>query len=149
MLRVQLRPSRRLALVLVTAHVCAAGTLIPLDVPLWSKVAGAIAVVASLVVSLRRHALLRSSGSVTAVELRGGDRAAVHLRTGACLDARILPTTYVSARLTVLNLRLPAHMLATHVVILADSADAESFRRLRVLLRWDYQSRESCGGQCD
>ena len=54
-------------------------------------------------------------------------------------QARVLGTSYVSPRLSVINLRLDGRMFARHMLIVSDNADAECFRRLRVLLRWGYR----------
>ena len=52
------------------------------------------------------------------------------------LDAQVLGTTYVAPWLTVLNLRANGATLARHVLVVPDNADRESFRQLRVVLRW-------------
>jgi toxin CptA len=140
MVRVTLKPSLYLALLLTTAHVACAGLLIPLDMPFWVKLALAGLIAVSLTHSLRHHALRRSLSSFIAVEVREDDRAAVQTRDGEWHDARVLPTTYVSAVLTVINLRIPPRLLARHAVIVPDGIVAEDFRLLRVALRWRYRS---------
>jgi toxin CptA len=140
MLRITLRPSRRLGAVLIAAHAAAAVTLLPLDLPAWAKGIVAVLAAMSLWRVLRRHAALRSSDALTAIELLGQDLAAVETRAGQRREARILPTTYVSPLLCVLNLRVAGRLLPQHALIVADNVDADSFRRLRVLLRWDYHS---------
>ena len=140
MVRVTLKSSLFLSSVLTTAHVACAGLLIPLHMPFWAKLTllGLIAV--SLAHSLLHHALRRSPSSLIALELREDDRAAVQTRDGEWHHARILPTTYVSPVLTVINLRIPPAILARHAVIVPGSVVAEDFRELRVSLRWRYRS---------
>ena len=140
MLRVTLKPSRSLAAVLTLAHSAAAATVIPLETPLWAKSLLALAILASLARALFRHALLRSPGSLRAIELRENDETAVQTRDGAWHEARILGTTYVSPLMSVINLRLEGRMLARHMLIVQDNADAEYFRRLRVRLRWGHRT---------
>ncbi|HYC46314.1 MAG TPA: protein YgfX [Burkholderiales bacterium] len=140
MVRIELRPSPRLAAVLVAAHLFAAAALAPLDLPWWFKLAGALVVCASLVRSLRCHALLRSRAAIMQVDLREGDRAAVRMRGGDWLKARVLGTTYVTPVVTILNVRLPGRRSARHVVLLSDSADEDTLRRARVALRWGYRN---------
>src|SRR5687767_754455 len=106
MLRVILKPSRRLAAVLVGAHGAAAVTLLPLDLPAWAKAVSALFIAVSLVHALRRHAWLRSAASVTAVELHEQDGAALETRGGTRHEARVLGTTYVTPKLCVMNLRV-------------------------------------------
>ena len=139
MLRVRLKRSRLVAAALTLVHLAAAGTLVPLElaIPLKLFIVGVIA--ASLARGLARHALLRTGDAITEIELRDGDRAAVRTRPGVWRDARVLETTCVTARLTVINLKVEGRRLAQHVVIAPDAIDTEDFRRLRVLLRWGYR----------
>jgi toxin CptA len=139
MLRVILKPSRRLAAVLIAAHTAAAFTLVPLALPAWAKAGLALLVAASLGYALYRHAWLRGAGSVTAIEILEHDRVAVETRSGVRHEARVLGTTYVSPGLCVVNLRVEGRLCARHAVILSDRVDAETFRRLRVWLRWGYR----------
>ena len=139
MLRLTLRPSPALAIIFTLAHTTAAGTLVPLDLPAWAKVILALAIVASLAHAALRYALLKGAGCLTAIELREGDRAAAQTRDGTWHQARVLGTSYVSPLLSVINLRLDGRMFARHMLIVPDNADAEYFRRLRVLLRWGYR----------
>jgi hypothetical protein len=142
MVRASLKPSPRLAAVLISTHTVAAGTIVPLDIPLAIKAALAIAVAASLVWSLQRHALLRATRSVIALEVRDRLTAAIQGRDHVWRDARVLGTTYVSAALTVLNLRVPGERLPRHVLLVPDNVDEQAFRRIRVLLRWFRSSPE-------
>lgn len=142
MIRVDLKPSRRLGAALVAAHGAAALTLLPLALPAWAKVLIALCIAASLCHALWRHAWLRSAASVTAIEVREGAGAGVEMRGGECHEARVLGTTYVSAALCVVNLRIAGRLLARHAVVVSDNVDAESFRRLRVWLRWGCRGKD-------
>jgi toxin CptA len=96
----------------------------------------------SLAHSLLRHGFLRTGAALLAIELREYDSASVETPDGQWQEARVLPTTYVSALLTVINVRVPPGVFARHMVIAPDSTDPESFRRLRVWLRWKYRQAE-------
>ena len=48
----------------------------------------------------------------------------------------MLSSSFVSPSLTVLNLRVAGAARPRHLVILPDNVEKETFRRLRVLLRW-------------
>ena len=139
MLRLALKPSRLLGVIVVTAHAAAGVTLAPLDLPAWMKLAAAAGLALSLVHALGYRVMLRGTSCIAEVELLGGDGARLCLRNGAILDARVLETSYVTPLLTVLNLRLVGERWMRHVVLLRDSADAETLRRARVLLRWAYR----------
>ena len=136
MVRASLKRSWRIGTALAICHVAAAAAVVPLDVPLAFSAALAIAIAASSVHSVYRHALLIATRSVLTIEVRDRHTAAVQGRDGALRDARILGTSYVTATLTVLNLRVEGEWLARHVVLVSDNVDEHEFRRMRVLLRW-------------
>ena len=139
MVRVELRPSRYIAVALTAAHSIATVTVLLLDVPVAAKLVLAIAIIASLAQALWRHAFLRSRSALTALELSENDCAAVQSRDGRWHEARVLGSTYVSPMLSVINLRVPARFLACHFVVTRDNSDTEAFRRLRVRLRWSHK----------
>ena len=139
MIRVTLKRSRSLAVLLTAAHIAAIATLLPLDLPIWARVSAVLAIVASLVRSVFRHALLRSSRCLCAIELREKDEAAVQIRDGTWHAARVLGTSYVSPFVSVINLRVEGRIFAQHMLVVPDNAEPEYFRRLRVWLRWGYR----------
>ncbi len=63
-------------------------------------------------------------------------RAAVQGRDHAWRDVRILGTSYVTAPLTILNLRVTGERLTRHVLLVRGNIDEQEFRRMRVLLHW-------------
>ncbi len=139
MMRIALKPSYLLATTMSAAHAAAALILLPLDVTTWIKLVALALIAASLTHALLQYAFLRTGASLVAVELRENDTANVLMRNGNWHQARILPTTYVSAVLTVVNVRVPPRIFACHMVIAPDSLGAEDFRCLRVWLRWKYR----------
>ncbi len=52
------------------------------------------------------------------------------------LETKVLSSSLVLPYLTVLNLKVPNRRWSFNVLVLPDSVDAESFRRLRVWLKW-------------
>ena len=53
--------------------------------------------------------------------------------------SRFAGSTFVSARLTVLNLRPERGRGRNAVLITTDNVDPDGFRRLRIWLRWRYR----------
>ena len=139
LLVVHLKPSRHLAVILGIAHVATAGLLWPLALPLAVKLTGAAVLAASLVFYLRYYALLRSPGAVVVFELSDEMACTLETRRGDRISCALLGSSFVAPYLTVLNLKPAEGFFTRSVVILADSIDAEEFRRLRVLLRWKYR----------
>ncbi|CAG0938085.1 hypothetical protein GALLN_00097 [Gallionellaceae bacterium] len=131
----KLQPSRYLAAVLVVVHGSALAVLFPLTLPVWAKTALAIVILFSLAYHLRRDALLSSRIAVMALLLEE-EQAVLTLRGGDQLAGQVLRTTLVTPFFAVLNVRPQGARLARSVVILPDSLNAESFRQLRVRLKW-------------
>jgi toxin CptA len=136
MVRLTIKRSRLLAAAFAVVHVLAAATLVPLDFPLAAKIAVAVLILTSLASSMWRHALLRYKGSIAGLQVRDMETASFQTRDGLWHEARILGTSYVTPGLTVLNLRTAGARLARHVFLVADNANREDFRQLRVVLRW-------------
>jgi len=132
-LHLSLRPSRTATLVLVCLHAGAALCLVQALGSAALACAGAAALAASLAVSLRRHALLRSPRAVVRITAAGGGSWRLHTRAGRTLHARVAPGSYVHPSLVVLCFHTDAG--AHSVLIAPDMADAAALRRLRVRLR--------------
>ena len=139
---IELRPSRRLALVLLAAHLAALALLATLPVALWWLFSGAALVLLSALRSITHHALRRSPGSVQALEFADRMQLRVRTRDGSWHSGCILSNSTVGVALLVLNIRIEGRRWPTHVVITSDSLDTEDLRRLRVWLRWGPQPQD-------
>jgi toxin CptA len=139
----QLRPSSALTWLFAGGHVLgAAGLWLAPFAAVWS-VAGSLALAAHLIWVLRQHAWRNAAGSVVALELRENCSVSVLTSGGRRGDYQVGRATFVSPLLTVLDLRAEAGHRRCSVLIAPDGLDADSFRRLRVWLRW------RCGGHAD
>jgi hypothetical protein len=143
MVRAAIKPSVRLAVLFASSHAASLAAIVPLDVALPIKAAVALAVVASLVHCTLKHALLRASRSVMTIEIRDYGAAAVETMKHGWRDARILGSTFVTAELTALNLRVEGERLTQHVLLVPGNVAADEFRHIRVLLRWLRDKRDT------
>ena len=133
-LRLELRPSRGLALLIWVPYLLAAGVVPGLDVPFAVSVGLLLACGASLVLQHRRHLPGRGTESVRAIEWLPDGRW--RLLTGAGRwDAVLALPLYEQPFLVILSFRVAGRRRLLHVVILPDMVDADQFRRLRVRLR--------------
>lgn len=134
-LRLDLGASRTLAAVLVAVHggAAAIAALVPLALPLRLVIVALIA--AGLYRGLRDHGMRWGADAITALVVNDDDACAVR-RGGADAweDVRVLDR-WVHPRLTILVVRCERRRWASGIVIPADAAPAEAFRRLRVRLR--------------
>ncbi len=132
---VALRPSAKLARLLVVAHaaaVAAVAFLFPVTLPQLALIA-AIGFNGMISLwSLRR----RRPNDVTALLLTSHDGWQVSLRDGRQIGASLSATPYVTRKLTVLPLKLEDGIVK-RVVLLPDGTDPDAFRRLRVRLRFN------------
>jgi len=132
-LTVSLRPSCILALAL-TLMAGAALACAWISLPVLALVPVASGITLAWVWHLAQ-ALQRGKRAVRALELGEHGRARWQDGSGQWREADILPSSYVSGWLVVVNLRGEGRR-GCSVVLLPDCAAAEELRRLRVWLRW-------------
>jgi toxin CptA len=130
-----LQPSIYFTIALVASHGAALAVLAPLALPLWARTLLALLVLASLLYHIWHDAWLLALSSNKTL-LLDGDMILLVARNGDQVTARVLADSLVSPFITVLNVLPQGAYLARSVIILPDSLDAESFRQLRVWLRW-------------
>ena len=133
---IKLSPSLWLAGTLTAMHGMALTLIWLLPFDLWLKITAVLLLLASLIYHVRRDAMRTSRNAILALQFSPECRCSAQIGSGDWFDAQLLPTSFVSPYLTILNLRFDHARLVKHVVILPDAIDAEQFRRLRVLLRW-------------
>ena len=132
-LQFDLKPSLKLAGLLVVAHVLALGAA-------WVSLTGWPQGLVGLGVLLSgagclAEVLHRSSRAVLSLELREDGRASWRDRNGRWHEGRLGSEHFVSTVLVVLRLDQTGRGLKW-LVLMGDSARPEDFRRLRVWLRW-------------
>lgn len=124
---------------LIMAHCVVIPLVWLLSAALSFKCVVMLMVVISFYYYLRQDALLNFPWSVISFTLTDGKNCVLRMRNGSEKECAVLGISYVSAYLTVLILQPVCYRNLRSVTILPDSADAEEFRRLRVLLRWRWK----------
>lgn len=145
-LRFKIVPSRLLITILSVLHLGAIGLLLPASLPLWAIVVSCLPITVSLLVTWSRAGWITSRLSLSAIWPKFAEAVWDEVDQWHLFDeqqqeypAILLPSTYVSARIVVINLRLENkawYCRHRAIVLLPDNIDAESFRRLRIRLRW-------------
>lgn len=133
-LEISLSPSRRARAWILALAACTFLMTLTLPVAVWLNAAAALALAVWATLSLRsldrgRHALRR-------VRVDGDHRLLLTSALGETQRGRLLPPTYVGARLTTLVWRPDGRRFARADCVLPDMLSPEEFRRLRVLLRY-------------
>ena len=136
MQRIAIRPSAQIAIGLCVAHAAAAAVVWVSPISLEVKTAVTLAIAWSLVYGLVRKAALQAAEAVVALEVSEDGRISLQTRRGDWLDCEMLSSSYVSPRLTILNLKPAGARSTRHVLLVPDNVDAQDFRRLRTWLRW-------------
>lgn len=133
---ISISPSVRLAIALCVAHLVAAGLLWIVPIPALGKGVFTLAIAVSLVYFLARDAALHAANAIVALELKNGGGISFHTRDGGWVDCELSGSSYISPRLTIVNLRPRGKGRARHVILVPGNVDPRDFRRLRMWMRW-------------
>lgn len=133
---VSLAPSRRAAACIVLA--CFATLAVVAATPVHVAVRALVLAwtgVASIA-SLRRVAWLRGRRGVRAFRVEGGAALEVEDGEGRVVPGEVRPGSFVAPWLTIVRWRPAGSRFTRGIVVLPDMLHAETFRALRVVLRW-------------
>lgn len=136
MLKLAIKPSRRLSTWLWAGHVAAAVCVFIVAMPFWLKALLGVMLMLSLVYAVTYQAWRRWPSSVVALQFERDGNVIMAYRNGALREARVLGSSFVSPYLTIVLLKPHARWLAQAVVILPDAIEPALFRQLRVWLKW-------------
>ena len=130
-----LRGSRGFALVLGGVHVLAAAAAALSGMPAYLAAPSAVLLVGWGVRQIRVHALRSAKSAIAEVTLRPDGTARLAVRDGTLVPGRLVLVPLSGRWLTVLSFTgVPA---AYRTLVLArDECEPESYRRLRVFVRW-------------
>ena len=124
-----------LALALAVMHGTAWVSLLFLALPVWANAALFSLLAVNLWHHLTHRAWLAAPASTVALQL-DGDQIIVVARDGRQIAGRVLPDSITAPWLTIVNILPQGSRLVRSVIIFPDSLDVDSFRQLRVALKW-------------
>ena len=143
-LRLTVQPSRWLAALFITVSLAACVIVLCMPPRFWSEFLGlellalkflaCFVIIAATAYAIAQHAWLILPGSCRMLELDAQGNLQWLCHDGTRQDAVVLPDSFVSARLTVLNVKIGRKRKS--VLLTPDRTEAEALRRLRVWLRW-------------
>ncbi|MGZ8250947.1 MAG: protein YgfX [Methylophilaceae bacterium] len=133
---VRLQPSYWLALVIALA--AAASSLIMLSMPaaFWVRLTVSALLIVVAIFHIWQDALLRFPWSWASIAVNSTGSLILSRRNGTACEATIQASSFVASYLTVLNIGIGNSRWQRHLILLPDSADPDSLRRLRVWLLW-------------
>ncbi len=132
----KLRPSRFLALLIFLLCVASLVSLWLLPLPTPVLLALTAIVLCWGCYRLLLDAYLHMGRSCVAFRLEDSEEIVLVLRSGSHLSGRLSPDSLVTPYLVILNVVLKEQRRGRSLLILPDGIGVESFRRLRVTLRW-------------
>jgi len=121
------------------AHLGAMAVVLPLNFSWVIKISLLSLVVVSMFVVLRG----KGFANVNVLTWKEGSEWVLELNDGTQIETYLLPSTYVSTWLVVLNFSKAENQRSRSVTLFRDSLDQESFRRLRVRLRMDGKNADN------
>jgi len=132
----KLRPSRILALFFFILCLSALVSVWSIAFPVPVLLFLSLVVLCWGAYCLLRDAALRMENSCVALRLEHGEEIVLVLRNGSHLTCRLSSDCLVTPYIVILNVARNEQHGGRSVVIMPDAIGAESFRRLRVMLRW-------------
>jgi hypothetical protein len=141
----KLKPSRRLALLLVLAHALAVGVVWWVALPIGLHISLKLAIAVSLLLTVRQAGWF--GNRARPIEFRieparksgAPDAIAVRLRNNTTLRGLVLEGSFVAPYLAIVRFkseRQARFSPAKSILVMSDSLDSETFRTLRVRLKW-------------
>lgn len=130
-----LRPSNYLTLTIFFAHAVVMAALLFLPFPNVALLLLLIVLSCSMAYYMLRDARLKLDSAWVTLILED-DRIVLTDHKGEETTGTLLRSSVVMPHLVVLNIAVPGRHRKRNVVLMSDSMEAESFRRLRVALKW-------------
>lgn len=138
-IRLDLKPSTLLAMILISAAVGACVVALAMPIPAYVQ----IGLVVAVIIATAYHAmdsLLLFPWSIVCVELSSKGELKTIRKDARQEIIHILPGSFVMPAMTILNIRTGSFFRRKNVLITRDRVDGDEFRRLRVWLRWSPQA---------
>ncbi len=127
--------SHWLALCIFLGHLLATGALLLIPIPIFASYFLVTVLILSAIYYWLQYAQLALAGSWLGLRLED-DCIILIKRNGDEFIGKLLESSFISPHLVILQVALPGSRFKQNVVLLPDSMDPESFRKLRVAVRW-------------
>jgi len=139
--KVSIRSSFFLAMALLTGHVGAMYWLWCFEWGVVLKLVAGAALLGSIYWNMKRYVFFSSAKSIVSVVRDGAEQWCLHTANGEILNATLLRGVCFQPWLVVMHFRVEGHRLHWPVVVMADSTDSVTFRRLQAKLRYLFSAR--------
>ncbi len=133
---VSIGTSRILAAVLVSLHLAGMVAVGVLPLAWWIRLTAFALLLASASLTVRRYALVKGAQACSRLRIANDGFCKLELDDGRAVTGRLLSGWFASPLLIVAQIRCEDEWLARKLVLLPDSSDSETLRRLRIFLRF-------------
>jgi toxin CptA len=133
---VAIGPSRILGAILISMHAAAIASLGIVPVALWLRISAGLLLLMSAALMVRRHAYLQGPRACSRIRISSDGDCRLELAGDRIAAGRLQAGWFASPLLVVARVRCLGERLARNIVLLPDSADADTLRRLRIFLRF-------------
>ncbi len=137
-LRLQPGRSRSLAAFLLLVHGLSVAALVITPLPLWLQLGLGLLLMASLIHGYALHIFRAAPQAITTAVWDELGLWRVTLASGRTLEAQLLPDSFVTLPLVVLNFRTGPWWSRRSLVLAGDAMDPELLRKLRVRLKLEF-----------
>ena len=128
-LSISLQPSAKIGLFLSLLYLGAVAVTVSLPVTMWPKAIFIFAAAVSYKCKLDEFALLRAPEAILAIRVTRQGKFYAQRQSDGWLEGELLPTTFVSSGLTILNFRCPGELRLRTILLCCGNADPGEFRR--------------------
>lgn len=137
-LRIEPARSMRLAIALLAVHCLAVAAVVILPVPFWGRLGLGLVLLLSLGHGFRLHIVRNTSHAIHSVVWDELGIWRLTLASGETLDARLLPDSFVTLPLVVLNFNTNPRRRSRSLILSGDAVHPDLLRKLRVRLKLEY-----------
>jgi toxin CptA len=143
-IQLNLKPSYWLAALFAASSLGASIIVLCMPMLVSLKIFICVPIALSAAYFIAQDALILLPWSFTSLALDNKGELSVTRRDGLVGLASVLPSSFVAAYLTVLNMRINSSRWRRNLILSPDRVDAEAFRRLRVWLLWgDFERNQN------
>lgn len=140
-IKLNLKPSYWLAALLAASSLGACIIVLCMPMPISLKIFICVPVVLAAAYFIAQDTLILLPWSFTGLALNTKGELLVTRKDGLDSTASVLPSSFVAAYLTVLNLKISGSRWRRNMLLTPDRVDGDVFRQLRVWLRWGDSER--------
>lgn len=142
LLPISLRPSRNLICLLVFIHLGAILCVCLSAAPIWLKLPALFITGFSFLLTIKRYGLLQHPSAIVALWTAATGEWYLRAQNGKVYSAHLQGSTLLTRSLVIMNFKRIDKWFGQTVILLPDTLEATTFRRLRAYLRTKHKENK-------